>query len=102
MRNLFFQFSGHKVTRNKLQVSRNKKQGILRTWIVTLEATTPPQIENYIGLFVDQYDENNYNSTPKLTKVKTIYVPVSSLSAYQNAEGWKDLATNGINLLPKP
>lgn len=69
---------------------------------VTLEATTPPQIENYIGLFVDQYDENNYNSTPKLTKVKTIYVPASSLSAYQNAEGWKDLATNGINLLPKP
>ncbi|ATA90705.1 hypothetical protein CGC56_00060 [Capnocytophaga canimorsus] len=30
----FFQFSGHKVTRNKLQVSRNKKQGISRTWIL--------------------------------------------------------------------
>ncbi|MFJ1322064.1 leucine-rich repeat protein [Capnocytophaga canis] len=69
---------------------------------VTLEATTPPQLIDYIGLFVDQYDENNYNSTPKLTKVKTIYVPASSLSAYQNAEGWKDLATNGISLLPKP
>ncbi|ATA74026.1 leucine-rich repeat domain-containing protein [Capnocytophaga sp. H2931] len=69
---------------------------------VTLEATTPPQIENYIGLFVDQNDENNHNSSPKLTKVKTIYVPASSLSAYQNAKGWKDLATNGISLLPKP
>lgn len=64
---------------------------------VTLEATTPPQLIDYIGLFVGQYNYSN-----SVAKIKTIYVPASSLSAYQNAEGWKDLATNEVNLLPKP
>ncbi|MDO5106101.1 leucine-rich repeat protein [Capnocytophaga sp.] len=66
---------------------------------VTLEATTPPQMENYRGLFFNQYVDTHNNT---LTGVKIVYVPASSLNAYQAAAGWSELQTKGISLQAKP
>ena len=57
---------------------------------INLHAVTPPAISSWL---FGEY-------TPSMINQVTFFVPAASLSLYENAEGWKDLISQGLQVMP--